>query len=52
MAVGNIIFNQTNPVTKTVFVDINYYNILCSSVCVVWKVQIKTYFKQKYVVMT
>ena len=21
-------YNQTNPVTKTVFVDINYYNIL------------------------
>ena len=43
MAVENVIFNQTNPVTKTVFVDINYYNIFLSSVCVLWKVQIKIY---------
>ena len=53
MAVENfIIFNQTNPVMKTVFVDTNYYNILWSSECVFWKVEIKTYFWKKYVAMT
>ena len=35
----------TKPIQsrKNIFVDINYYNILGSSVYVFWKVQIKTY---------
>ena len=53
MVVENfIIFNQTNPVTKIVFVDINSYNILLSSVYVFGKFKLKHISKQKYVAMT
>ena len=54
MAVENIIFNQTNPVTKTVFVDINYYNIAYFDRPYLYfgKFKLKHISKQKYVAMT
>ena len=49
MAVENvIIFNQTNPVTKTVFVDIItiHFDLPC---VYFWKFKLKHISKQKYV---
>ena len=54
MAVENFsIFNQTNPVPKTVFVDINCYNILFDLPYVYFgKFKLKHISKQKYIAMT